>query len=109
MKPMPPGPGKPFEKGHKLAKGGRRNPPGGRPRKATLEAQEARLAVWQKELEKNELILARRYIKRAMKSDRVLIDARKATVPDAKKEIEHSGEVGVRPWIVDAYQPKKPK
>jgi len=96
-----------FEKGNKAAKGGKRNPPGGRPSKAALEAQEARLAVWQKELEKNELILARRYIKRAMKSDRVLIDARKATVPDAKQEIEHSGEVGVRPWLVDAYEPKK--
>jgi len=67
------------------AEGGKRNPPGGRPTKATLEAQEARLAVWQKELEKNELMLAKRYIKRAMKSDRVLIDARKATVPDANK------------------------
>jgi hypothetical protein len=32
--------------------------------------------------------------KRAMKSDRVLIDARKATVPDAKQEIQHSGEIG---------------
>ena len=30
---------------------------------------------------------ARRYNKRAMKSDRVLIDARKATVPDAKHTI----------------------
>jgi hypothetical protein len=69
------------------AEGGKRNPPGGRPTKATLEAQEARLAVWQKELEKNELMLAKRYIKRAMKSDRVLIDARKATVPDAKQSI----------------------
>ena len=97
-----------FEKGNKAAKGGKRNPPGGRPTKAALEAREARLAVWQKELEKNESTLARHYIKRAMKNDRVLIDARKATVPDAKKEIEHSGEVGVRPWIVDAYQPKKP-
>jgi hypothetical protein len=90
-----------FEKGNKAAKGGKRNPPGGRPTKAALEAQEARLAVWQKELEKNELILARRYVKRAMKSDRVLIDARKATVPDAKQEIQHSGEIGVRPWLVD--------
>ncbi len=76
-----------FEKGNKAGRGGKRNPPGGRPTKAALEAQEARLAVWQKELEKNELILARRYIKRAMKSDRVLIDARKATVPDAKHTV----------------------
>jgi hypothetical protein len=44
------------------------------------------------ELEKNEVILARRYIKRAMKSDRVLIDARKATVPDAKHTIAIEGE-----------------
>ena len=77
-----------FEKGNTMGKGGKRNPPGGRPTNAALEAQEARLAVWQKELEKNELILARRYIKRAMKSDRVLIDARKAIVPDAKRTIE---------------------
>jgi hypothetical protein len=64
------------------------------------EAQEARLAVWQTELEKNELILARRYIKRALKSDRVLIDARKTIVPDARRtiEIESGGllEVAVR-------------
>jgi hypothetical protein len=77
-----------FENGNKAAKGGRRNPPGGRPTKAALEAQEARLTVWQKELEKNELMLAKRYIKRAMKSDRILIDARKAIVPDAKRTIE---------------------
>jgi hypothetical protein len=82
----------PFKKGNKLGRHGRQNPPGGRPTKAALEAQEARLTVWQKELEKNELILARRYIKRAMKSDRVLIDARKATVPDAKHTIAIEGE-----------------
>ena len=35
---MPPGPGKPFQKGHKLAKGGLRNPPGGRP--STRELKE---------------------------------------------------------------------
>jgi hypothetical protein len=81
-----------FEKGNKAAKGGKRNPPGGWPTNAALEAQETRLAVWQKELEKNELILARRYVKRAMKSDRVLIDARRATVPDAKHTIAIEGD-----------------
>jgi hypothetical protein len=34
---MPPGPGKPFEKGHKLARGGRRDPPGGRPTREEAE------------------------------------------------------------------------
>lgn len=24
-------------------------------------------------------------------------------------DVEHSGEIGVRPWVVDAYQPKKKK
>jgi hypothetical protein len=81
-----------FKNGNNAAKGGKHNPPGGRPTNAALEAREARLAVWQKELEKNELILARRYIKRAMKSDRVLIDARKATVPDAKHTIAIEGD-----------------
>jgi hypothetical protein len=42
---MPPGPGKPFEKGHKLARGGRRDPPGGRP---TREEAELKRLIAQK-------------------------------------------------------------
>jgi hypothetical protein len=42
---MPPGPGKPFEKGHKLARGGLRSPPGGRP---TREESELKRLLAQK-------------------------------------------------------------
>lgn len=81
-----------FQKGHKLAKGGKR-PGAGRPTKAELEAKEAALTVWEKEIKRREEALAKRYVSRAFRSDRVLLDLRKARLPDAKQEIERSGSI----------------
>ena len=69
--------GKAFPKGNKLAKGGRRNPPGGRPtkeavatKKAELEqkAQELDIAkdVWERAIRSREKELADKYVKRSL-------------------------------------------
>ena len=73
--------GRSFPRGHKFAKGGRRNPPGGRPtnearatKKAELEVKEKELAiakdVWEKEIKSREQDLAKRYVEQAMKDNR---------------------------------------
>jgi hypothetical protein len=59
---MPPGPGKPFEKGHKLAKGGRRNPPGGRPTKEQQEIHKAAKEIAQEYIETHIKPLMETYI-----------------------------------------------
>lgn len=79
-----------FVKGKRHPKqGGRENGlKGGRPRKADLEAKQAMLTVWEREIKKREVALAKRYVKRAMHSDRVLLDLRKTRLPDAKQELD---------------------
>ncbi len=62
--------GKPFEQGNKLAKGGRRNPPGGRPSNAQLAAKTAMIEIWEKELAKKERKVAARYAEQALKDNR---------------------------------------
>ena len=103
-----------FQKGHKLAKGGKR-PGAGRPRKAELDAREAKLVVWEKEIERREKALAQRYVRRAFKSDRVLLDVRRTRVPDAKQSIEldHRAQIAQRVVIetvdFDAEREKSPE
>ena len=115
---MPPGPGKPFEKGHKLAKGGRRDPPGGRPTKEQQEIKKAAKEIAQEYIETHIKPLMETYI--GLAAGKVVT----RRTPEGKKEFElsvdpsttrhaidkfippiekheHSGEVGVRPWIVD--------
>ena len=60
----------------------------GPPKKSELEAQAARLSVWQQEIEKREAKLAKRYVDRAFKDDRVLLDLRRTRLSDAKQEID---------------------
>ena len=89
--------GRAFPKGHKLAKGGRRNPPGGRPtneaiatKKAELEAKEQELAiakeVWGKAIKAREKELADRYVDQALTDNRILLDLRKTRIPDAQND-----------------------
>jgi len=85
----------PFKKGNDLAKGGKRNPPGGRPKKAELDAKEGRLAVWQRELEKWDAKHAQRFCEQAMVDNTVLLSARKAVIPDAKQQIEVTGKLQI--------------
>lgn len=89
--------GKPFKKGKdsRRAKGGKRNPPGGRPTKAELKAREQAVTVWEREVAKREEKLAKRWVDRAMSDDAMLRDVRKTRIPDAKQEIEHTGHVGI--------------
>ena len=89
--------GKAFPKGNRLAKGGRRNPLGGRPtnearatKKAELEVKEKELAiakdVWEKEIKSREQDLAKRYVEQAMKDNRVLLDLRKTRIVDVQSD-----------------------
>ena len=82
-------------------------PGSGPPRKAELAAKEAALMVWEKEIERREKILARRYVGRAMKSDRVLLDLRRTRIPDAKQsiELEHTGKI-TSTVIVETVDPR---
>lgn len=81
----------PFKKGNKLGRGGSRG--GGRPRNAELDAKASRLAVWERELTKWDAKHAKRFCEQAMEDNSVLLSARKAVIPDAKQEIELSGQV----------------
>ena len=76
--------GKAFPKGNKLAKGGRKTPPGGRPtneakatKEAELEAKEQELAiakeVWGKAIKAREKELADRYVDQALTDNRILL------------------------------------
>ena len=91
-----------FEKGHKLAKGGKRNPPGGRPTKAQVAEKQAEL----RGLEKAKQILEEglvadaeeirdKYLELAKTDPAHNRHAVDKLVPDAKKAIEIDMEIGV--------------
>jgi hypothetical protein len=84
----------PFKPGNKLA-GQRKSNRGGAPKTADLRAKESRLEVWQRELEKWDAKLAKRFCEEAMKDNSVLLSARKSAIPDAKQEIELTGQLKV--------------
>ena len=88
--------GRSFPRGHKFAKGGRRNPPGGRPtnearatKKAELEAKEEEIViakdVWEKAIRAREKELADRYVDQALKDNRMLLDLRKTRISKRPK------------------------
>ena len=91
------------------AKGGKRNPPGGRPTKASLDAREASLKVWEQERDKDNLKLAKRWVKRALEDDGMLKDIRKTIVPDARQELDvtHKGDLIVK--LIDYAVRKRTK
>ena len=105
--------GKAFPKGNKLAKGGRRNPPGGRPtkeavatKKAELEqkAQELEIAkdVWERAIRSREKELADKYVKRALENDAMLRDLRRARIPDAQSDKDTQDKPPVIYQYIDA-------
>ena len=82
-----------FQKGNKLGKGGRKDPPGGRPTKEQAEQKRLEAETARAIIEKNAKKLAVRYVSRALanKADKVLMHAIDKLVSHAKQEIEHSG------------------
>lgn len=80
-----------------------RNPGGGkrlgagRPRKADLDAKQARLEEWEKRLRADEGRFIEAYKRKSHKDVRVMVDRRKASLPDAKSdsEVTISGPVSV--------------
>ena len=79
-----------FEKGNKLAKGGRRNPPGGRPTKEQARQRALERETAESIIKKNAAMLARRLVKDAMteKGRRSLHVAIHKILPAARQEIE---------------------
>src|SRR3990172_6260241 len=96
---------KPAGQEPRRGKGGRR-PGAGRPSKAELDAREAKLNVWEKEIERREKQLAKLYVERALKSDRVLLDLRRTRLADAKQElsVEHKGKISSQ-VIIETVDP----
>ena len=86
----------PFEKGNKLGKGGRQDPPGGRPTNEEREFRARLKEAVDKELQKREEKLAKRYIDAAMKDNKVLMHLMDTSIPKAKTEIAISGIKTVR-------------
>ncbi len=74
--------GKPFPKGNKHGKGGKR-PGAGRPTNAELEAKATMLEVWERKIQAREEALAKRYVDQAFLDNKVLIDLRKTRLPNA--------------------------
>jgi hypothetical protein len=114
-----------FQKGHKLAKGGKREG-AGRPTKIQAEIKKAATEIAREFIEEHiqgfldsyldlgtgkvieRLDKEGNVVKLVMLDPATVRHAIDKLVPTVQK-IEHGGEMGVRPWIVDAYEPKKPK
>jgi len=82
----------PFQKGHKLAKGGRREG-AGRKSAAEKQAQDAFLKALIKERDKRALRLANRYFDFAEQDPATMRHAVDKVIANAKQEIEHSGKI----------------
>lgn len=93
----------PFQKGIRLQGQGGKREKAGRPKLAELNAKEARLIVWQRELTKWDAKHAKRFCEQAMEDNTVLLSARKAIIPDAKQEVEITG--GLKIIKVNAFDP----
>ena len=92
-----------FRKGNKLGKGGKRTPPGGRPTRDEVEVRRIARKKWEKELGRNAQVAAKKYFKEVLKDKGMLRDYRKTIVPDAKQQIEITGDfkVKVRQEVID--------
>ena len=96
-----------FQKGHRLAKGGRREGAGGR-RKSRWPRRSLFVKRFERKREEKAGILTDKYYEMALNDPatmRHLVDKVIAPV----ERVEHGGEIGVRPWVIDAFEPKKPK
>jgi hypothetical protein len=76
---------------------------GGRPTREEAEEKKLKAEVAREIIERNATKLANRLVKDAMteKGRKSLHVAINKLVSDAKQEVQHSGDVGVRPWLVD--------
>lgn len=85
----------PFQKGHKLAKGGLRNPPGGRPTKAQMVVKQIEEETAVSLIEKNASRLTRRLIADAMteKGRSSLHLVMNKVLPNAKQEFDITTDV----------------
>lgn len=79
----------PFQKGHKLAKGG--NHGGGRPTKAQVAEKQSFLKALERERERLGAKLAERYFEMALSDPATMRHAVDRIEPPAKQQIEHSG------------------
>ncbi len=91
-----------FQKGHKLAKGGRRTPPGGRPTKAQVVEREAEIrglerakAILEKEIGRQAKKIVEKYISFAMKDPATMRHLVDRFQPAAKQEIGITGHAGI--------------
>ena len=77
-----------FQSGNKLSRGGKKGNKGGRPSKAQIMEKIIEAEVARRIIEKNAEKLANHYVKRAMKSDRVLIDAIGKLMPATRQQVD---------------------
>jgi hypothetical protein len=100
---MPPGPGKPFEKGHKLAKGGRRNPPGGRPTREEAELKRLLAQKFWAQVEKRIDTLLSKYFR----EKGVARDVINRVIPYAKQTLAIDQGQGLLEQAVRRVQERK--
>jgi hypothetical protein len=98
----------PFKPGNRLGEK-RKKRGGGRPTREQAAEKKIKQDAARKIIEDNAEKLANRLIEDAMtpRGRKSLHVAINKLVSDARQEIDHSGEMGVRPWLIDAYNPKK--
>ena len=95
-----------FQKGNKLAKGGRR-PGGGRPTKEEQEAKRTAIERAKGKLEMAADKIVEKYIERALakNADRLLMHAIDKLISDAPRQLEH-GALDENPSPVIVYLPQ---
>jgi hypothetical protein len=94
-----------FAKGNKLAKGGRRNPPGGRPTREQMRDKKTFQEAVEREIAKRINHIACHYVSRALKNDRVLMHLIDKVMSDAKTELNVTG--GIKVVEITAPDPDK--
>ena len=75
-----------FERGNKAAKGGKRNPPGGRPTKAQLAERESLRQAIEREREERAGVLAARYVEMAQEDPATMRHLVDKVLPDQQME-----------------------
>ena len=96
-----------FQKGNKAAKGGRRDPPGGRPSKEQADFKARLQAALEVEVAKRADAFIQRYGKRALgkNGDRVLTHLIERAIPAARQEINVTGGLEIRRVTVRTVDP----
>ncbi len=81
-----------FRKGNKLGKGGKRTPPGGRPTREAAQLKHDVIQIVQRKLYERADKLIKRFLARALKDDRMTLAAINKLLPDAKQEVQVTGD-----------------